>query len=168
MSGYARQVRRGFTLIELMVVVALLGIMASLAVGLSSDTVARERAREDVEAVRAHLVAARNHARRNAACVEVRRTDARTLTAAVVVDLPNGCPTAPHAQPPPTPTTTLRAATSITPFDVAGTPLDAVRFGKDGSVPLEAPATLQITTAGVPPTTLAVWPAAGIVKKGAP
>lgn len=168
MPRYPDRVGRAFTLIELMVVVALAGIMASLAIGLGSGTVARERAREDVEAVRAHLVAARNHARRNAACVEVRRTDARTLTAAIVVDVPSGCPAAPHAQTPPTSTTTLRAATAITPFDVVGTPLDAVRFGKDGSVPLAAPATLQITTADVPPTTLSIWPAAGIVKKGAP
>lgn len=159
---------RAFTLLEIMVVVALVGIMAALAVGLGSGSVAQSRARDDVEAVRAHLVAARNHARRNAACVEVRRADARTLTAVVVEDPAGGCPPAPHAPTPPTPTTTLRAAATITTFDVAGINVDTVRFGKDGSVPLAAPATLQVTTADHPPTVLAVWPAAGIVKKGAP
>jgi prepilin-type N-terminal cleavage/methylation domain-containing protein len=159
---------RAFTLIEAMVTIAIAGIMATLAVGMGSEFVQRERARDDVETVRAHLIAARNHARRNAACVRVTRASDRTLTAAVVVDTALNCPDAPHAGAPPTPTTTLRVATSISPMLLNGAEVDSVLFRPDGSLPIAGPAVVKISTTNAPDTVLSLWPAAGIVKTGAP
>ncbi len=159
---------RAFTLIEAMIVIAIAGIMAALAVGLGSDFVRREQARDDVEQVRAHLVGARNHARRNAACVAVRRSSPQVLDAAVVVDAALQCPAAPHAPAPQQAQTTLRVATSVSAFSVDGVSVDAVIFRPDGSLPLASPAVITITTGDVRPTTLAIWPAAGVVKNGAP
>jgi prepilin-type N-terminal cleavage/methylation domain-containing protein len=159
--------RRAFTLIELSVALAIVGVMISLAVALGSDTVALSRVREDIELVRGQLVDARNHARRHAVCVEVRRVDAQTLRTRVHTDVGAGCPAAAHATAPPRASTTLRSAAALSQFDVAGVPHDTIVFRPDGSVPLANPATIRLMTS-MSSTALAVWPAAGIVKRVTP
>ncbi len=159
--------RRAFTLLELSVVLAIVGVMISLAVSIGSETVAQARFHEDVERVRGHLVDARNHARRQAICVEVRRVDAQSLSAGVIDDPSIGCTSAPHATAPHRAMTSLNSAAAFTPFDVGGVSVDAILFRPDGSVALANPATIRLTTAASS-AALAIWPAAGIVKKVAP
>lgn len=159
--------RRAFTLLELSVVLAIVGVLISLAVSIGSQTIAMARVREDVERVRGHLVDARNHARRQASCVEVSRVDTRTLSARIIDDASVGCAAAPHATAPPRTTTTLQSDAALTQFDVAGVLFDAIVFRSDGSVALPTPATIRVTTADSS-ATLAVWPAAGIIKKVTP
>jgi prepilin-type N-terminal cleavage/methylation domain-containing protein len=159
--------RRGFTLLELGVALAIVGLMISLAVAVGSDTVALGRVHEDIERIRGQLIDARNHARRYAVCVEVRRTDAQTLRTSVYTDAGAGCTAAAHATGPLRAITTLRSAAALSQFDVAGVLRDAIVFRPDGSVMLANPATIRLVTA-TSSTTLAVWPAAGIVKRVTP
>lgn len=68
-SGLRRS--RGFSLIEMMIVVALIGIMSALVVPNISQRVADSEAEAEMLAVRDGLVRMRNLSRTNAACVRV-------------------------------------------------------------------------------------------------
>lgn len=160
--------RRGFSLVEVMVVVAIAGVMASLSVGLGSAFVQRQRAQEDIERVRSLLVGARNHARRNAACVKVNRTSNKVLTAVLFEDASLGCPAAPQAVPPSSGLVELRASTSMTPLLVLGVEVSSLIFLPDGSLALSEPATIGVTDIDGRTTPLFIWPAAGVVKQGKP
>jgi len=159
---------RAFSLLELMVTIAIAGILAGLAIGLGSEAVQRGRAHEELESVRALLVTARNHARRNAACVRVvRSTTGSTLTAGLHTDAAAGCPAAPLAAAPPIVQVDLKLSSSSefqTFVTAAFVNRPEVIFTIDGSLRQSAPTSLTLTGVGRTHTLL-IWPAAGIVKE---
>lgn len=153
---------RAFSLIEVMVVAAIVGILASLSIGVGSDTVRSARSREDRESVRALLIQSRNHARRNGACVVVTRASATELTAAVSTT-PTGCPAAPHAEAPSPASVTLIGGSTIGVFDVAGSPTSSLTFFPDGSTRALAPVVMPFARFDGAASSLQIWPGAGIV-----
>lgn len=154
--------RRGFSLIEVMTVVVIAGILASLSVGLGSDFIKQNRAREEKEEIRALLIQSRNHARRNSACVRVSRASATEVTAALLAGV-TGCPAAPHAVSPVPNRAVTTGGNTVSTFDVAGVPASSLTFFPDGSTRAAGPVRLKFIRADAVGSILRVWPGAGIV-----
>lgn len=179
--------RRAFSLIELMVVVALIGIMAALA--FPSISASARRANAPVHGVRVHgfLSDARNLARRTNRCVRVTRAaDGSTLTtqtfstcaitercrcrASALADetrtlrMGDVLPTGGRVEPFVNTTLTSAAFAAEATTDDA----DNVVFLADGSTPygaaVEVPVVVRGLEAGDRRTTLEIMPATGIVR----
>ena len=155
-------VRSAFSLVEVMAVVAIAGVLASLAVGLGSNFVKQNRAREEKEEFRTLLIQSRNHARRSAACVRVTRVSASEMTAAILTGVA-GCPLAPFAVAPSPAQVVSKSANTVSQFDTASVLTSTLTFFPDGSTRTAGPVLLRFIRFDGVTSGLRVWPGAGIV-----
>ena len=144
-----------------MVVAAIVGILASVSIGIGSDTVRQARAREDRESTRALLIQARNHARRNTACVVVTRVSSTEVTAALSSAV--GCPAAPHATEPTPARVVFTGGSTVGVFDIGGSPASTLMFFPDGSTRALAPVVMPFVRFDGKTSSLQIWPGAGLV-----
>lgn len=148
----------GFTLLELMVVVGLVGVMAALAAPSMTTTLQRERTREDAAEVRSALLRLRSWARSTRTCVWV------TVASNTITGEQRNAGTGETC----TSTATgesrsfaIDLGLTVGAFDTVS---GGVEFNKDGGANLSTVATMPLT--GQVSRQLRVWPYTGLVTEG--
>ena len=153
---------RGFSLIELMLVVAITGIVAAIAVPSVSQTVKKERARSELMKVVGAVEQARNRARISV-CETRLSVDVATGTLTIA---PN--PADPDVPCRALPTKSVVFETkliTLSAFSIAGAPTNPLIFSNEGGLASPtARARMTLLPAVGAPRTIEIWPASGTVR----
>ncbi len=157
---------RGFTLIEALVVVAIAGILAALAMPSVSQTVRRERSRGEVVKIADAVIDARTRARIRL-CKTLVTMDAANTQVIVGPDPADTDATCAGMET--TKTAISGNLVSIAPFTINGTAQTQLVFGADGGVedagkPSRKRALSVVTVLTGGTRTIEVWPATGAVR----
>ena len=171
---------RAFSLVELMLVVAMIGVMAAIAVPQIANSIRRANAAVQAVRVQSYLAEARNLARRTNQCVKVTRSaDGAQLAMATfsTCAITDDCHCRASAQPA---TSTTLDLSAVTPKDATVSALvgststlvdltghagpSTLIFLADGSTPYATPITFSVVVPGANTTDLKVLPGAGVVR----